>query len=102
MDEAHRMYQRNENIVYRRIYEEAILVPIKNNVGDMGFIYNLNEVGAFVWEHLDGRNRLADIQTMLVEAFDVSREEAQRDLWEFVGQLKEIDAIVPVTVTDPV
>lgn len=89
-------YKRNENIVFRKINDEAILVPIKNNVGDMGFIYSLNEVGAFVWESLDGKNRLSDIKTMMQGDFDVSPEEAERDLREFVGQLEEIGAVVRV------
>lgn len=70
-----------------------ILVPIKGNVGEMGFIYNLNELGAFVWEQLDGTNRLVDIKGMILKEFEVSSEKAEEDLCEFVRQLKEIDAI---------
>lgn len=60
----------------------------------MGFIFNLNEVGAFVWEHLDGKNRLLDIKNMISEEFDVSSQKAEEDLCEFVRQLEEIDAIL--------
>ena len=49
MEDLEKTYGKNENFVYRRISDETILVPIKDNVGDMGSIYNLNEVGAFVW-----------------------------------------------------
>ena len=54
MDELQKKYRKNENFVYRMIKHETILVPIKDNVGDMDSLYNLNEVGAFVWERLDG------------------------------------------------
>lgn len=93
MEDLERHYKRNEDFVFRKIENETILVPIKDNVGDMGSIYNLNEVGAFVWEHLDGKNRLLDIQNMLSEEFEVSPKEAKADLCEFVGQLREIEAI---------
>ena len=93
MEELRKHYKRNENFVFRKIKNETILVPIKDNVGDMGFIFNLNEVGAFVWEHLDGKNRLLDIKNMVSEEFEVSSQEAEKDLCEFVDQLKEIDAI---------
>jgi len=96
MEELRKHYKRNENFVFRKIKNETILVPIKDNVGDMGFIFNLNEVGAFVWEHLDGKNRLLDIKNMISEEFEVSSQEAEKDLCEFVDQLKEIDAIFQV------
>ncbi len=93
MENLKKHYKKNEDFVFRRIKDETILVPIKDNVGDMGSIYNLNEVGAFVWEHLDGKNRLLDIKNMISEDFEVSSQEAKEDLCEFVRQLREIDAI---------
>ena len=93
MEELRKHYKRNENFVFRKIDNETILVPIKDNVGDMGFIFNLNEVGAFVWEHLDGKNRLLDIKNMISEEFEVSPQKAEEDLCEFVRQLEEIEAI---------
>jgi len=96
MQDLQKHYKRNENFVFRNINNETILVPIKDNVGDMGFIYNLNEVGAFVWEHLDGRNRLLDIKDMISEEFEVSSQKSEEDLCEFISQLNEIEAIIQV------
>ncbi len=93
MEDLNKQYKRNENVVSRKINNETILVPIKNNVADMGLIYGLNEVGGFVWDYLDGTNRLIDIKEMVMEQFDVSSEEAEQDLCDFVNQLKEVDAI---------
>ena len=86
-------YKRNENFVFRRIENETILVPIKDNVGDMGSIYNLNEVGAFVWEQLDGERTIHEIIDLITEEFDAAAREVETDLNEFVGELQEIDAI---------
>jgi hypothetical protein len=69
-------------------------VPIKDNLGDMGSIYNLNEVGAFIWEQLDGHKTLSEINKMLTDEFDIPELESEEDLIEFVNQLKEIDAII--------
>lgn len=93
MDDLENRYRRSANIVYRQIESESILVPIKSNVGDMGFIYNLNDVGAFIWDRLDGENSLSDIRKEIVEEFEVSPQEAEEDLIRFTAQLKEIDAI---------
>ena len=90
------VFEKNENFVFRQIDDETILVPIKDNLGDMGSIYNLNEVGAFVWEQLNGKASLADIKHMLLETFEVCEREADADLSDFVNQLREIDAIVPI------
>ena len=94
MEDLKKHYKKNKHFVFRRIKDETILVPIKDNVGDLGSIYNLNEVGAFIWEHLDGKNRLLDIKNMISEDFEVSPKEAKEDLCEFVRQLREIDAVL--------
>ena len=96
MPEIDQAFRKNVNFVFRQIDDETILVPIKNNVGDMGSIYNLNEVGAYVWGHLDGEKTLFDIKNMVVEEFEVSLEDAECDLMEFVNQLETIDAVHPV------
>ena len=96
MPEIDQVFQKNENFVFRQIDDETILVPIKDNLGDMGSIYNLNEVGAFVWKHLNGKASLTDIRHMILDTFEVSEREADTDLSDFVNQLKEIDAILPI------
>ena len=96
MPEIDQIFRKNEDFVFRQIDDETILVPVKDNLGDMGSIYNLNEVGAFVWKHLNGKDSLADIKHMIVDNFEVSEQEAVADLSDFVDQLKEIDAILPI------
>jgi hypothetical protein len=92
IDLEHR-YRRNDNFVFRRIEDETILVPIKDNVGDMGSIYSLNEIGAFIWEHLDGERRLNTIMKLILDEYDVSANQAEADLNGFVTDLVDIDAV---------
>ena len=93
MADLKRKYKKNKDFVFRKIGNETILVPIKNNVGDMGCIYTLNEVGAFIWEHLDGKNRPLDVRNLILEEFEVPSEQAEEDLGELVDDLKKIGAI---------
>lgn len=86
-------YRRSGNVVSRKIHDEMLLVPIKDNVGDLGCIYSLNAVGAFIWELIDGERRLLDIQHEIVEEFGVASEEAERDLRDFVDDLHKLGAI---------
>ena len=93
MQALDRVYQKNQNFVFRQIDDETLLVPIKDNVGDLGSIYNLNQVAAFVWQNLDGQKTLNDIKDLMTGEFEVSDLDAEQDLAEFVGQLEKIDAI---------
>ena len=93
MEDLKKKYNRNEDFVFRRIGDETILVPIKNNVGDMGAIYNLNELGAFIWEHLDGNHSSSALKDRILAEFEVSSDVAKRDLLDFLAQLEEIGAV---------
>jgi len=93
MIELDQCYRRDENFVFRCIEDETILVPIKDNVGDMGSIYNLNAMGAFIWEQLDGQKKLEAVKDKIVEEYEVSSLEAEADLSEFVTDLMEIEAV---------
>lgn len=95
MTEAEQAYKRNENFVFRQIENETILVPIKDNVGDMNCIYNLNEVGAFIWQNIKCKHSVTDLKKMILAEFKVTESQAEADLNEFVKDLKEIEAIVP-------
>jgi len=94
MDFLNRIYKKSESIVFRKIADEYILVPIRNNVGDLESIYTLNEVGARIWELVDGKTKIGDIKERLVEEHDVTPEEAEKDILEYMQQLEEIKAII--------
>ena len=95
MTDLEQTFKRNENFVFRQIENETILVPIRDNVGDMNCIYNLNEVGAFIWQNIKCKNSVADLKDLILAEFNVTESQAQADLDEFVKDLKEIEAIVP-------
>ncbi len=86
-------YEKNPDIVSRRIADEVILVPIRRSVGDVDCLYALNEVAARVWELLDGQRSLKAVCEALVSEFDVSQTEAEEDLFTLIEQFREIGAI---------
>ena len=90
------IYSHHDSIVSRRIQDEVILVPIRQNVADLESIYVLSEVGAHIWEQIDGRRTTAEILPLIVEEFEVTEEKAQKDLKEFMQQLSAIGAITKV------
>jgi len=96
MDRLNKRYKKKEDVVFRKVSDESILVPIKDNVGDLGFIYNLNDVGTFIWEQIDGKTQLMDIKEMLVDEFDVNPSTAEKDLLQFITHLEKMSCIVKV------
>ena len=96
MIELDQIYRRNENFVFRRIEGETILVPIRDNVGDLDCIYSLNPVGALVWEHLDGSQDLAAIKNRIAAEYDVADDKAETDLLSFINEMKTIAAVEAV------
>lgn len=80
-------------MVARKIGDEVILVPIRNNVSDLQCIYSLNEVGAFVWDRIDGGQAMPSLIDAVCGEFEADREEVERDLAEFLSHLEEIGAV---------
>lgn len=93
MEDLQKQYKRNEDFVYRKIQDETVLVPIRDSTGDMDAIYNLNEVGAFIWDNLDGGNSLEDVKRGILDEFDVPPEQAEADLLGFIKELASINAL---------
>jgi hypothetical protein len=83
-------YERDPNVVSRGIAGEQILVPVRKKAADMAAVYVLNEVGARIWELVDGRRSLADIGSVLLLEYDAQPERIEEDLVEIVVQLEEL------------
>jgi hypothetical protein len=93
MDILARVYTKSDSIVFRKIGDEFILVPIRHNVGDLDSIFTLNETAARIWELIDGKRTLREIKNMMVEEFDVMPAAAANDLIEHLQQLEGIKAV---------
>jgi hypothetical protein len=88
-----KVYSKSNSIVFRKIADEFILVPIRQNAGDLESIYTLNETAARIWELIDGKIKVEEIKDKIVEGFEVTPEKAEKDLMEHLQQLEEIKAI---------
>jgi methyltransferase-like protein len=75
-------------VVTRRIANETVIVPMTANVADLDSVYTLNEVGSFIWELLDGRRSAQSIAEMVAAEYDVTLEQAVRDVDELLTALE--------------
>ena len=88
------IYHKDPNIVARQIAGEMILVPIRQNVGDLESIYLLNETALFAWQLIDGTLTLAEIRDQIVQSFEVDEVQAGEDLRELITHLEQVGAVV--------
>jgi hypothetical protein len=93
MDILAKVYRKNDSIVFRKIGDEFVLVPIRKNVGDLDSIYTLNETAARIWELIDGNRSLREIKLAMVREYDVTPAEAEEDLVEHLRQLEAVKAV---------
>ena len=93
------VFVRSQRMVGRRVADEYILVPIVGRGANLDSIFNLNRVGAFIWESLDGRQDGHAIVEALTGRFEVDRLQAEDDYHAFLAQLLSIQAISPVDST---
>ena len=86
-------YQRNPNFIFREIVEEAVLVPIHQDVADMDCIYTLNELGAYIWGLLDEPQTEQTLITAVLDQYKVDLEVVSADLKHFLDEMVSINAM---------
>jgi len=84
---------KSENVVFRKIQDEYILVPIVASAADVESIFNLNETGAAVWEKIDGAKKLSDIITDIKAEYANEGGQIESDVMAFVNEMMEAQLI---------
>jgi methyltransferase-like protein len=79
---------KSHSIVTRKTGSEYVLVPVANNIADMNSVYTLNETGAFIWEHIDGKRSLSDLIEALVKEYEIDEKTASEDVFSFISEMK--------------
>lgn len=91
-----KLFVRDERMIFRKIGDEFILVPICHKREDIGNIYAMSQVAAYVWEVLDGHSTIEEIRDKIIEEWEVTSQAVESDLVEFLNQLVGIGAIKEV------
>ncbi len=87
-------YGKSSRVVGRRIGDEYVLVPLAGRGADLDSILNLNRVGAFIWEQLDGRRTGRAVVAALVARFEVDPAQAETDYLDFLTKLRGLKSVV--------
>jgi hypothetical protein len=75
------------DVVRREVAGEVFLVPIRGSLADLEEMFILNEVGAWLWDRLDGIRTFEALVADVTQEFDTSFDEVRDDLQEFIDEL---------------
>jgi len=85
--------RKSSNYVSRKVGSEAVLVPIRANVGDLDSVYTLNPIAERIWSMIDGRTTVAGIVDAICTEYDVDRAEAAADVEALLETFEQANLI---------
>ena len=88
-------FVKEKDLVTRDIAGESIIVPIRGHVGDLDGLFTLNEVGAMIWQLIDGQKTGRQIAEAVKDEYDVEAVEAEDDVVDFLRSLEKAGLIRP-------
>lgn len=67
-----------------QVHEETVLLHV-----DRGLYFGLNEIGTFIWKQLQQPRKVHEIRDAILDEYDVSPEQCERDLFKLLAELSE-------------
>ena len=85
------IYTPSEDVVFRDIEGELIIVPLTWGVGgaedEQNAIFTLNDAGRAIWDRLDGQRSLRAVAAELAAEYEAPSGEIEADVLGLVGEL---------------
>jgi Mrp family chromosome partitioning ATPase len=88
-------FTKENNLVTRDVAGEKIIVPIKGHVGDLEGVFTLNELGAMIWQLINGQTTAQELIETVRNEYDVGAAEAEKDVVDFLRSLEDAGLIRP-------
>ena len=89
-------YRRVQGLPWQIIDEKAVILDPRNQK-----VHELNEVGSFIWEKLDGEKDADIISNLLIEDFDCELAVVASDILEFCEGLVAEGIVEALKPTSP-
>ncbi len=89
----HETLVQSQSVVARVVAGETLIVPVRAKVGDLASIYSFNGTGTLIWKLLETPKTVAELATAIAQEYEVEREQAERDVVEFVGEMKAVGLV---------
>jgi Coenzyme PQQ synthesis protein D (PqqD) len=79
----------SEHVIAQRSGSDVVLFHMES-----GEYYSLNELGATIWELIDGRRPIAEVANLLETEYDAPRELILEDCRELIASLMNNDLLL--------
>jgi hypothetical protein len=87
------MFVRSQSVVARVVAGETLIVPVRAKVGDLASIYSFNGTGTLIWKLLESPKTVAQLAAVVAQEYEVEPARAERDVTEFVGEMKAVGLV---------
>lgn len=84
----------SEEVIYRCIADEHILVPVGAAAQENNGLIVLNEVGAQVWELLSQGKNLDEIVASIAAEYDAEESVIRKDVLELLQKLMSLGLVL--------
>jgi Coenzyme PQQ synthesis protein D (PqqD) len=87
------VFAHSGEFVLRNVGSEAVLVPIRNRVGDLDSVYVMSPVAVRIWSLIDGVNDVEAIAARIEDEYDVEPATAAQDVNDLLSALEGAELI---------
>ena len=77
-----------KNHLYSELKDEGVVLSLKN-----GKYYGLNEVGRCIWQIIQSPVTVAEIQTALMEEYEIDETTCRHEILTFLKQMAEEELV---------
>lgn len=93
-----KVFVKSDNVVFRKIADEYVLVPVYKDAVDLEALFSFNETAARMWELIDGKQTAAAIASTVAQEYAAAPDAVARDAADVLSALLELKFIMPVAV----
>ena len=86
--------KQSPDFLLRDVANSVVLVPVGAATERFPGMITLNETGKILWEALETEQTLDSLTAKLLEEYEVTREQAQTDVENFLKKLTVVGAVV--------
>jgi hypothetical protein len=79
----------HDAIIERVVAGEALVINLSS-----GDYYSLDGIGTHIWENIDGTRTVRDLMELIVDEYDVGRDQVVADVLRLVEQLTDEGLVV--------
>lgn len=93
IDQREKTVKIKKEFVLRKIGDDHVLIPIGETIAHFNGLVNINEMGVFLWEHLQEETTKEELVRAVLQEYEADREKVEADVTAFLEKLSEQEII---------